>query len=520
MGFEIIDDNEVNEMLGENAPIGKGELAVGLRVPTSVKIPTSYLDSLRKYKDIYQDIYKQMEVANKLYRYNGIIGNAVDVLVDFAVTKVYPLPTKNKTLDKILEYFFENLNFENSNTMPGAYPLMQELGVEWFTSGNAFPYCKWENVAIDGEEAYYKLPISINLINPQSIEIPSGPIAFGQEVVYLKYDSELLYKLRSDGRSDPEAALIKQAIPRSVLNSITKRDSFSGGIRLNPKYVTHLKRRAKGYQAWGIPYLTRCFSSASLLERLRELDESVTSGLLNLITIFKIGTEDHPASPARLRKFAALLRNPKATHTLVWAHDVELLQAGPDGKVLQYKDKYKDAKEDILISLGIPPVLMSLSASGDAWVSILSLVERLTHWRRIISLWMEKICNQISEYNGFKEKVKLKWDRMNLTDESSVKNLILAFYDRGLISIETALKDGGYMLETEKSNKAKETSFEEEFLPPQLPFSSKDGNTKETSKGRPSDSQNTKQSKPEKSTKTNSTVNLKEQNKKSKPGDK
>ena len=57
-----------------------------------------------------------------------------------------------------------------------------------------------------------------------------------------------------------------------------------------------------------------------------------------------------------------------------------------------------------------------------------------------MSLWLEKTCNQIAEHNGYKERVKVKWDRMNLTDESSVKNLILAFYDRGLISIESSLK--------------------------------------------------------------------------------
>lgn len=522
MSYTIIHDNDtpVEDFFeGENQKLGKGELAIGLRIPTSISTPVPYLDGLRKYKDIYNDIYKQMEVANKLYRYNSVVGNAVDVLIDFAVTNVYVQPTGDKNLDKILEEFFRFVNSVNTNTLPGIYPLMQEIAIEWFTSGNAFPYVKWDNIKID--KASYKLPSSINLINPQSIEIPKGPIAFGQEVIYLKYDAELLDKLRGDGRSDPEVALIKQAIPRSVLNAINNRklNSFTQGIRLNPKYVTHLKRRAKGYQAWGIPYLTRCFSSASLLERLRELDESITTGMINLITIFKVGTDEHPASAARLRKFASLMRNPKATHTLVWAHDVEILQVGPDGKVLQYKDKYKDAKEDILISLGVPPTLMSLSQQGDEWVSILSLVERLTHWRKIVSIWIEGICNQIADYNGFEDKkIRVKWDRMNLTDEQSVKNLILAFYDRGLISIGTALKDGGYEIENERKSKKSEKKDTELFAPPALPFSSKSG---EVEKKRPDDNSIKKKVKPPaKDTKTKNTVDLKVQKEKSKPSNK
>jgi hypothetical protein len=510
MGLEIVHDEGIEEAEDQEAP---RELAVGLKVPTSVKVPVSYLDGLRKYKDVYNDIYKQMEVCNKLYKFNGIIGNAVDVLIDFAVTKVRPMPTGDKKLDDILSFWFENVNRDNTNSSPGIYSLNQEIGLEWFTSGNAFPYTKWENVKVENQKNYSKLPLSINLINPQSIQIPDGPIAFGQEVIYLKYDADLIDKIRKDGRRDPEAALIKSAIPRSILNSITKREnSFMDGIRLNPKYIKHLKRRAKGYQAWGVPYLTRCFSSVSILERLRELDESIASGLLNLITVFKVGTEEHPAKKERLSSFAALLRNPKATQTLVWAHDIDILQVGPDGKILQFKTKFQDAKEDILTALGIPPVLMSLNQSGDEWVSILSLIERLSHWRNTVSLWLEGVCNDIAKHNGFNKKVKVKWERMNLADDKAIKNLVLGFWDRGLISIETTLKESGYNMDHELNLKKKEKPIKDEFLPPEQPWS---GDQSKPKDGRPTDD---KDKKKKDTTKDKPVVNMQEQKKRSKPG--
>lgn len=505
--------DENNDNIVTTNDIDKPELALGLKIPTSIRVPASYLDGLRKYKDIYNDIYKQMEVANKLYRFNGIIGNAVDVLVDFAVTKVEPLDTGDKRLNSMLNHWFETLNSENSNTLPGVNCLSEELSLEWFTSGNAFPYAKWSHVTVD--KATVKLPTSIYLMNPQGINIPEGPIAFGQEVIYLKYDSKLIDKLRGDGRRDPEAALIKAAIPRSVLTALTSQERRTElGVRLNPKFIKHLKRRAKGYQPWGVPYLSRAFSSVSILERLRELDESVASGLLNLVTIFKIGTEEHPASPLRLRKFAALLKNPRATTTLVWAHDVEIEQVGPDGKILQFKNKYDDAKEDTLIALGIPPVLMSLKQSGDAWVSILSLVERLSHWRKQITLYIEGLCNQIAENNGFENRsIKVKWERMNLTDDQAIKNLVLAFHDRGLISIKTTLKESGYSFESEvKSRKQEESSgIKEVFMPPQLPF------TGSNDQGRPKDSAIPTKVKKKDKTDSDKTVDLKAQVKKSKP---
>ena len=258
--------------------------------------------------------------------------------------------------------------------------------------------------------------------------------------------------------------------------------------------------------------MTRCFSAASILERLRELDESITSGLINLVTIFKVGTKEYPASPARLQKFASLLRNPKATTTLVWAHDIEMLQVGPDGKVLAFKDKYKDAKEDLLVALGIPPVLMSNPQSGDAWVSILALVERLSDWRKVVSLWLEGVCNKIAEYNGYEDiKVTVKWERMNLTNETEVKNLILAFYDRGLLSAHTSLKEANYDYEHEIKNKTDEEKDADKLMPPNLPFSG----GKETEKTKPTDNSiksrgvETKKS----ITKTDQTVDMKTQKK-------
>jgi len=362
--------------------------------------------------------------------------------------------------------------------------------------------------------------MNISLINPQSITIPSGPIAFGQEVIQLKYDGELLAKLQMDGRSSPEAALIKQAVPRSIINAIKSQQFRGEGIRLNPKYITHLKRRAKGYQAWGTPYLARVFTDAALMEKLRELDESITTGMINLVTIFKVGTEEHPASVARLRKFASLLTNPKATTTLVWAHDVEMIQVGPDGKVLQYKDKYKEVKENMLVALGIPPVLMSLPYQGDEWVSILSLIERLIGWRKRVSLWAEKIIDQIIEFNDFPKdtEVKVAWERMNLVDEQAVKNLVLAFYDRGLLSPQTALKQSDQNYELEKANKKEFKPDIELFGPPNLPFSGGDegGDKTETDKKRPEKS-DVSQTTKVKTEKVQQTVNLKEQKKKAKP---
>lgn len=508
--------DEALELEAEVTQIDDDQLAVGFRVPTSVKTPVGFLDSLRSHSGIYNDIYQQMEVCNKLYRFNAIIGNAVDVLVEFAVSPIDVLPTGKKKLDKILNYFFDNVNIGNNNGLPSIHPLLHEIALEWFTSGNAFPYQKWDNVSIPNVDGLSQIPVSINLLNPQSIEVPALPIAFGKEILYLKPSDSIIQKILSDGRSDPEVALLKSAIPRTIINAVKKSGGAGfGKIRLNPKFVNHLKRKSKGYQAWGVPYLSRCFSEASLLERLRQMDESISTGILNLVTIFKIGTEEHPASQARLRKFASLIKNPKATTTLVWAHDIEIIQVGPDGKVLQFDRKYKDVKENLMIGLGVPPVLSSLDASGDPWVSILALVERLVEFRKYMTIWVESILNRIAKENGFEnQQVRTRWRRMNLQDDVSIKNLLLSFYDRGLISIQDALEESGRNFDAVLSAKKteKEKGLKELFEPPEQPFQGG-----KTSDGRPPSSspKMIKESTNKTKTKSVNTQNLKTEVRKS-----
>lgn len=507
MNKSIEDEIEITSI---EEDVGKGQLAVGYRVPTSIKTSAGFLDNVRNLSDIYNDIYQQMTVANKLYKYNSIVGNAVDVLTEFAVSPISILPTKSKKLDNILAWWFENLNIQNTNGLPGIYPLLHEIVLEWFTSGNAFPYQKWENVTIPKNAGQVKLPTSINLLNPQSIVIPDAPLAFGQEMIYLKPDSQLIQKLLADGRTDPEAALLKAAIPRSIVNSIKSTRGFGqGNIRLNGRFVDHLKRKAKGYQAWGVPYLTRAFEDAALLERLRQMDESIASGIINLVTIFKIGTEDHPANQARLRKFASLLRNPKASTTLVWAHDIEVIQKGPDGKLLQFDKKYKEAKDNLLIALGVPPVLNSINAAGDPWVSILALIERLQEWRKVITIWLTRMAKVIAIENGFgDQEINMRWQRMNLQDDVAVKNLLLSFYDRGLLTVKDALEESGRNYKSIKEQKKieKDSGVLDLFTPPEQPFQGG-----KTSDGRPPgvSPKSSKESTNKTKTKTNDNVNLK-----------
>ena len=241
-----------------------------------------------------------------------------------------------------------------------------------------------------------------------------------------------------------------------------------------PEYIFHIKRKSRDHEAWGTPFLSRVFAAVSKIRKISRLEEATIEGLIALLTIFKIGTDEFPASPGRLAAAKALLEDPSASTTLVWAHDIDVKQVGPDGKILSFKDKFQEAYAELKRCFGVVPGLLGETANVT-YEDLLAMEKRLETMRNIFKTFIEVIYKQIADENGYPDIYpKCKMARMNLYDDAAIKNQVINFYDRGLIDPEVALTEAGYdydgVLQKKKRNK-KDAKL---FMPPKLPFSNQD----------------------------------------------
>lgn len=454
---------------------------IGIRVPTTVEPSQDFLlNRVKDYENIKgTDIKKTMELCDKLYQYEGTCGSAIDIFVEFTIGNLKAEETGKKELDKALEFFNNQVNSNVPSTIRGIQQVMTKISYDWFIKGNAFPFTKWDNVDVPDLTAPMQLPTRIVILNPELINIPVETQMLGNAQIYFSPTTEMLNLMNRDGRSNPGLKDFKS------MKMFSNRPDGLYGYRLNPEFVKHIKRKGRDYSPWGIPYLTRAFSAVASLRRLRRLDDATTEGLVNLITIYKIGSKEHPAGSSRIQAFSNLIRNPKPTQTLVWDYDVEVEQVGPDNKLLAFDKKYVEPRQEILRALGVPSVLIDPNASrgSDPWVSIMALAERLEKHRNEISIWLEDLYHQIAANNGFEDIYpKVRWERLNLSNDQLIKNFVMQFYDRGLIDPQTALEESRYdfnsVLNRKKRHKGQEVA--ELFMPPQLPFG---GSIQE--KGRP-----------------------------------
>lgn len=484
------------------------DLAVGVHIDQYQKSSLKFLQDLNNYTDRDMgNIHNQIDVCNKMFMFEDVVSTGVDILIDFATTPFEIIgKNQNQKVRKIVDWFVDNVNRSDNFENCGLHALNQTIAHEWFLAGNVIPAEAWSNVQIDKE--LIKIPTKIELLNPLHIKTSDQAFLQGKQRLFWTLSPNVSTALNDNTHNVDD--LYRNV--KDIMQNIKKNPLFDGkpfldksttnpagaiNVPLNPDRVSHIKRKARHYNQWGVPYLTKAIQPVTYKQKLWQLDMNTIDGMLNYITIFKIGSADvkspyHKVPRKRLTDFQAVLRNPQGSTTLIWPHDIDVITAGPKGEVLNFQDKYKEANRAIIQSLGVPPILIDGSgAATAAWVAVLAMVERLEKIREAISNYILHILQKIGKMNGMEEefsKLKLKWQPVNLRNEAEVKNLLLAFHDRGLLPIQTTHTEGGYNHEeiTEIMLQEEKAGLRKLFVRPDIPFASNPGQ-QTMNEGRPTD---------------------------------
>jgi len=479
------------------------ELATGLAINQYKKTAIKFLEDLDNYNNKADNVKAQIDISNKMFRNEDVVSTGVEVLVDFTISGFEFCNLEEESIKPLIDYFEQSVNKKvDQFSSYGLFPLLQEMAYEYFISGNMFPTERWEKVKIGEKE--FEMPVDIKLMNPANIDLDESNL-FG--------DGKIFFTPGSSSNKDSGTKikdLLEDKSNKIFKNQLFTGTPFLGDINKGPRIeikrdlISHLKRKARDYDIWGIPYLTKLAQAVTYKQKLWQLDLNTIDGLLNFVTIFKIGSPDvkspfHIPSQSRLTEFKNLIKNPQASTLMVWPHDIDVITAGPDGKVLSFADKYKEANRAIIQGLGVPPILIDGSGTATAaFVTILALNKRLELVRQVLKKYVEYLIVKIATRNKLEGKLtgkeSLEWFPSDLRDEAQIKTLLLAFYDRGLLPIKTTHNQGGYRHEdlVELKLKDEEEDLAELFARPNIPFSP---NTQDPTSGRPSDTVDTTEDK-------------------------
>jgi hypothetical protein len=340
--------------------------------------------------------------------------------------------------------------------------LFRYIFLEYYISGDVFIYRGDKKIVDEGPDKgaiYYPYTV----LNPISVEV-EGDLMFGGEVYTLTLPTEVRTILAN--KKDRRYKEIISKLPKELRNP---KFSEEGNLILPSNRVSRICYKKQPYERRPTPFMAGAFMPIALKRRLREMDLATAEGTINSLMVVKVGNDKFPATKAQLEAIAELFKTGAKSYQLFWNHTLEVQKIEADLTAMG-DEKYRQVNRDIMAALGMPSVLINGGDEGgrfaNAWASIVALIERLESGRAQVKRWLESEYRTISEENNIKEPPKVEFDRMNLREERVFKDILMGYYDRGLLDIETMLEDSGYDYEQIKQRKKDQEDDKELFESP------------------------------------------------------
>lgn len=467
--------NQLNKRLDKNTTIYETQKeAVGVAIHSIVdrRTPSGLLQEVSAYTDPnLDDRNLVVDLSRKLRSKEGICSSVADLLLDFSATRGR-FETDNEDLKKLLNDWAAVVNSniggiktkESITPVPGLRAVSRKIVDSFLTDGDAVFSWYWKNgvkLKLEDKDSWF-LPASVKVLDSVGLSIDEDLAKLGVERITYEVDRDLKEKLLNP-ETDADKFLQK-SIPKEWLSFLRKDEP----IILSPEVTFHIKRNAKDYKPWGEPLFLKAFNAVADKRRLQAVDVATIDGLLNRITVFSLGLADkeknpsyHVPSKRRVDALIALLTNPKRMNAIVWpGPDLKIDDIGPDGKILEFTDKYAQVDRDILRSLHVSPLLIDGGSSGQSmrdWAAFLSTEVGLDYIRDEIERVFTLIGRKIAEANGIEfEWLYYQFDTQLLKDEKRIRSMALRMFELGGISVETFVKTMGYNFRTERYLKEKE----------------------------------------------------------------
>lgn len=440
--------------------------AVAIHSNVYNRTSSKYLSEVKDYSDAnLAERDTVVKLSRDLRSKEGVCSSVADLLIDFAISRG-GFYTDNDELQILLDKWSRKVNISlntDSNIIsgvPGIRVALRKIFDSYLTDGDCVFTLSWQDVDF-GEDSFF-VPSSLKTIDTTLLKADENLAKFGEEVLTLKLPDAIVKKIKSpETKEDKE---FTNKLPKEWIKAIRNNDP----IILKSSVTYHLKRNPKDYKVWGEPLFLKAFTAIANKRRLQAVDEATIDGLINRFTIFKLGLADvtknakyHIPSRSRVQALVNIINNPKRANAMVWpGPDLEVIDIGPDGKILEFVDKYRQADKDILRALHVPPLLIDGTSDGQTsrdWAAFLSTEVGLDAFRGEVEMVLSDIAAKIAEANDMEyEDLYYKFDSQLLKDEQRVRNFALRVYELGAISTKTFVQTMGYDWNTEKRRKETE----------------------------------------------------------------
>ncbi len=376
------------------------------------------------------------------------VAAGIEFYTDFPLSG-FELECSNSYVKDYFEELVKKLNFSKW------LPLISQ---EYHLRGDVFimvsincPHCGGSNVNEETQEVCQHEGATwdnISILNPDMVDVT--PHFLNQEPIYFMLPTEEMVRVVQE--QQPKE--IYDHIQPQARNMILARQP----MKLDPISIHHLKRGAAPWQPFGTSLVRSLFPTLAYKDKLRQAQWLVAERHIVPIKLVKIGSDDHPASDEDIQSTRDELTNVATDPllTLVTHHDFEMDFIGASGKVLQVTPEYELIDQEIIDGLMLNKAIINGDGPSysNAQVGLITMAKRLEKFRQEVAYWIEEcVFKPIAMWNGFSVEGQrgqeefvyptIKWDDLQLRDDSSKLQMMVQAQQQGVISAETLIEAFG-----------------------------------------------------------------------------
>jgi hypothetical protein len=212
--------------------------------------------------------------SRSFFALNPIVHNSITLHSTYPIAKLN-IKSKNRDVEKFFSQMIDEIDLMNICVM---------IAQEYWILGEAFIYAELD----ESKGSWSRLMI----LNPDYVNVQRSVIA-AEPIISLRPDENLRRVVFGNQPSDLHQ---KKQLDPSIIEHVRKNEN----IPLNNFYVSHIARRISPYEIRGTGLVVSCFRALMLWDRLRESKYAQADGMINPLTLVKIGDADFKPTPVDL----------------------------------------------------------------------------------------------------------------------------------------------------------------------------------------------------------------------------
>lgn len=461
-------------------------------IPRDAGRSENYLRQVKDFTETQMSREDRVKLYHLVYENEGIVNNAINKMAslmatdgDFKIRRVKGV--RGKGGDKRAEEFRTLMDWwkENVNARALDAVMSGARGVNSFIAqgtrlglieGSCIARTIWKKVKVPtlGGQAF-NLPMNIQMFSSQYIKIPEELLGIA-ELMYWAPPATTI-KMLTEPKDKNAAKIIKQLMDSKVLSELKANKQYL----LDPALLIHIKNRGLSINGFGASMIQPALSDIAYKRALQALDIVTIENLINRLVIVKVGDSNKDSlyhapelANERLLLLQRMFQKVGPSATILWAGpDIDVVEIGAHGKILEMDERYRIAESRIRSALGVPSALLtgdSPDGKSSGLAATAGIAAVMAETQGEFGNTLTQIMERIAVANNY-EDVDGVWEFAGdfLADKELNANIAIKYYQGGLYSTRTALEEVGQNFEAEETRQAEDVARgykDEPFGPP------------------------------------------------------